>query len=389
MSEKKKKFNEADFTLKAGNAWSHNFLNQKTWHPLSYQNQKRKWIAEQEHAVKERFKQQRAKEFEQELEFFRNTEQLTGGEKESVRAKQSLSFMYQRPPGYDAVSASQAKEADEAKEQGLPVGTAEAPVTDESIRPTLSAMLATPDCSATGGDPFAGGLVVRGNVASRDSTGRLQARTRDVFGRAVATSDQFPILKNAPRHDVGDTTAVRPRPFALELRNVRCLRCGMYGHSSGDRECPMKGVNPADAERQQREDPLAAVNATLRGAGGSSWELKQTVGLVPARGGYKPTDENQQILAPDPEELLALGEGGPGGAVGGTPETDEIFAQLTEKQKKKLLKIYKSEKKKERKEEKKRRKVEKRKEKKRSKHEHRSSRKSSSSSSSSSSSDDE
>ena len=41
---------EVDFKLKSGNAWSHNFLNQKHWHPLSYPNQKRKWIAEQKHA---------------------------------------------------------------------------------------------------------------------------------------------------------------------------------------------------------------------------------------------------------------------------------------------------------------------------------------------------
>ena len=41
---------EVDFKLKSGNAWSHNYLNQKHWHPLSYPNQKRKWIAEQKHA---------------------------------------------------------------------------------------------------------------------------------------------------------------------------------------------------------------------------------------------------------------------------------------------------------------------------------------------------
>lgn len=31
----------------AGTAWSHGFLNQKPWHPLSFRNQQRKWEAEQ------------------------------------------------------------------------------------------------------------------------------------------------------------------------------------------------------------------------------------------------------------------------------------------------------------------------------------------------------
>lgn len=45
---------EVDFKTKAGTAWSHSFLNQKPWHPLSYPNQRRKWIAEQSHAQRER-----------------------------------------------------------------------------------------------------------------------------------------------------------------------------------------------------------------------------------------------------------------------------------------------------------------------------------------------
>lgn len=38
---------EVDFKTKSGTAWSHSYLNQKPWHPLSYPNQRRKWIAEQ------------------------------------------------------------------------------------------------------------------------------------------------------------------------------------------------------------------------------------------------------------------------------------------------------------------------------------------------------
>lgn len=45
---------EVDYKTKAGTAWSHSYLNQKPWHPLSYPNQRRKWIAEQTHAQRER-----------------------------------------------------------------------------------------------------------------------------------------------------------------------------------------------------------------------------------------------------------------------------------------------------------------------------------------------
>lgn len=55
-------FTEVDYKTKAGVAWSHNYLNQKPWHPMSYPNQRRKWIAEQEHAVQAQQKEVAAKE---------------------------------------------------------------------------------------------------------------------------------------------------------------------------------------------------------------------------------------------------------------------------------------------------------------------------------------
>lgn len=45
---------EVDYKTKSGTAWSHSYLNQKPWHPLSYPNQRRKWIAEQIQAQHQR-----------------------------------------------------------------------------------------------------------------------------------------------------------------------------------------------------------------------------------------------------------------------------------------------------------------------------------------------
>lgn len=53
---------EVDYKTKAGTAWSHSYLNQKPWHPLSYPNQRRKWIAEQTHSQRQRRQEEVARE---------------------------------------------------------------------------------------------------------------------------------------------------------------------------------------------------------------------------------------------------------------------------------------------------------------------------------------
>lgn len=50
------------------------------------------------------------------------------------------------------------------------------------------------------------------------------------------------------------------RPFGIEIRNVKCLRCGNYGHQSGDRECPLKdAIMPNEVSRLKRDDPLTVI----------------------------------------------------------------------------------------------------------------------------------
>ncbi|PIA50428.1 hypothetical protein AQUCO_01300875v1 [Aquilegia coerulea] len=258
---------EVDFKEKAGTAWSHNFLNQKPWHPLSYPNQRRKWIAEQTDAQRQRRKDEVAREFAQEQEFFRQTALISKKEKEKVEIMKAVSFMYVRPPGYNAESAKAAELEDERRRS------------EGSCPPQSST----------------DGVTAPSSIPPEE---KKKPRPKDVFGRALPTEEEFDVLKNAPRMETG--LPARVKPFGIEVRNVKCLRCGNYGHQSGDRECPLKdAIMPNEENRLKRDDPLTSIIAHADSSEPLKWELKQKPGISPPRGGFKPDDPNQQIVAED------------------------------------------------------------------------------------------
>nr|XP_027082958.1 uncharacterized zinc finger CCHC domain-containing protein At4g19190-like [Coffea arabica] len=265
---------EVDYKTKAGTAWSHSYLNQKPWHPLSYPNQRRKWIAEQTHAQRERRAEEVAREYAQEQEFFRQSALISKKEKEKMETMKAVSFMYVRPPGYNAESAKAADMADERKKQEQ-------------------------EQNNTSQGPFEHGASTSMKHESLPSSEeKKKPRPKDVFGRALPTEEQFEVLKNAPRLETG--VAGRSKPFGVEIRNVKCLRCGNFGHQSGDRECPLKdAIMPSEENRLKRDDPLTAIQALTDVNEPLKWELKQKPGLSPVRGGFRADDPNQQIVAED------------------------------------------------------------------------------------------
>ncbi|GMQ03862.1 hypothetical protein CsSME_00049502 [Camellia sinensis var. sinensis] len=229
---------EVDFKTKSGTAWSHSYLNQKPWHPLSYPNQRRKWIAEQTHVQRERRAEEVAREFAHEQEFFRQAALVSKKEKEKMEMMKAVSFMYVRPPGYNPESAQAAEIADERKNQEQ-----SNPQKDPSVGGASTSM------------PLEG---MPGRDRPRDE--KKKPKPKDVFGRALPTEEQFEILKNAPRMETG--APARVKPFGVEVRNVKCLRCGNFGHQSGDRECPLKdAIMPNEESRLKRDDPLTAMMA--------------------------------------------------------------------------------------------------------------------------------
>lgn len=267
---------EVDFKTKSGTAWSHSYLNQKPWHPLSYPNQRRKWIAEQTHVQRERRAEEVAREFAHEQEFFRQAALVSKKEKEKMEMMKAVSFMYVRPPGYNPESAQAAEIADERKNQEQ-----SNPQQDPSVDGASTSM------------PLEG---MPGRDRPRDE--KKKPKPKDVFGRALPTEEQFEILKNAPRMETG--APARVKPFGVEVRNVKCLRCGNFGHQSGDRECPLKdAIMPNEESRLKRDDPLTAMMAHTDSSEPLKWELKQKPGMSPPRGGFNPDDPNQQIVAED------------------------------------------------------------------------------------------
>ncbi|XP_062096774.1 uncharacterized zinc finger CCHC domain-containing protein At4g19190 [Humulus lupulus] len=272
FSSETSKGGEVDYKTKSGTAWSHSYLNQKPWHPLSYPNQRRKWIAEQTHANHERRAEEVAREYAQEQEFFRQAAMVSKKEQEKLEIMKAVSFMYVRPPGYNAESAKAAEIAEERK-------------LEEQSNPNVDGPSTSMPSESIPG---------KGQLAEE----KKKRRPKDVFGRSLPTGEEFEILKNAPRMETG--VAGRAKPFGVEIRNVKCVRCGTFGHQSGDRECPLKDViMPNEQSRLKRDDPLTAILAHIDPSEPLKWELKQKPGISPPRGGFKLDDPNQQIVAED------------------------------------------------------------------------------------------
>lgn len=259
-----------------GKAWTHGFLNQKFWHPMSFRNQEKLFKAEQEAETAKKRKEDAAKEFSEEQEFFKNTELLSAADRTSLRNKQQLAFMYQKPPGYEAMlekEKAQAKEAKEAEERER----LRAEETEARLKAGLPPL--NPE-----------------EIAKR----REHKMKKDMYGRRVLTGDEMPELKHAPKAD--GVELARVQMLGKELKAIQCMRCGGFGHNGTDKECPMHNFNPNDEFRLKLEDPLSLMKAREALTKMRKFELKTPMtgsGRSPTRGGGDPNAANQQLLHDD------------------------------------------------------------------------------------------
>eukprot|EP01105_Mastigella_eilhardi_P005588 TRINITY_DN17250_c0_g1_i1.p1 TRINITY_DN17250_c0_g1~~TRINITY_DN17250_c0_g1_i1.p1 ORF type:complete len:367 (-),score=132.44 TRINITY_DN17250_c0_g1_i1:82-1062(-) len=261
-------------------------------------------MAEEKRKDDEKRQKQRAREYTEEQEYWRNMELVhstSHGEEKVALSKEAqqhaLQFMYAPPPGLKL----------EPKPSAQPLMTRE----EEKFKERK--------------DHFAG------------------------------------LLKNAPTEGkYTENLNVNYKPLGIELRHVRCTRCGAWGHTGIDRECPLRDFNPKDAERQQHEDPMAAI----------AKQQHQQSAVVPAAAATVTASAAAPVTLAHPQPqlqplamiiptsatvalseklLLKTGEWGPTGSgenqvlVPSDEESDpeKIFmASLTKKQKKLLLKRF-------------------------------------------------
>lgn len=299
--------------------------------------------AERAAAARARRDADAAREFAENAEFFKNTEALAAKDRASARYKRELAFMYQKPPGFDA-----ALEREKAEKAEAAARDAEAARGAEETAARVAAGL--PPLSAE-------------QIARR----KKRKMRRDADGRNIAAADAFPELAGAPRvaprGGGGDADGVGARPLGVQIRATQCLRCGGFGHASGDRECTMRAHNPNDAFRAKTEDPLALMRAREALAASREFQLTRAAhasGRSPTRGGVDPSAANQQLLLGDDAygDELGVGDesdderavptagrpfaGGKDGDDGRSPRAGVLLASLPREERRRLIREFKA-----------------------------------------------
>ena len=255
------------------------FLSKKYFNPANFSNQKKVWEAEQRAEKDAKSAKERAEQLKRE----RDDEELAkarGGKAGGDRA--ALSFMYAVPPGMaderkkdDSEDAFGLQGSDDdrkpAAEMSAPAGdtsciTQRQPGDDDAAA-AFRAMLAghqrsggdgDQDMSQTGPsnalvgseyDPSADQK--KPSALTGDNRTQLEKAVgrRDAYNTSLTLEEQvarFPSLANAPMKPgmKADNVSVSFKPLGAEIRNVKCLKCGVWGHSKGDRECHLSGWNP-------------------------------------------------------------------------------------------------------------------------------------------------
>lgn len=127
----------------------------------------------------------------------------------------------------------------------------------------------------------------------------------------------------APRESYcKNSSEIIDQPFAIEVRNVRCMRCKQWGHLNTDRVCPLFGQS---FTKEPTTNDMTAVDQVQKNLQKEGLALKRGSDLdrftsVFSKAKKALTDVSKQ--ASDEEDCLAM----------------EFLKNLTEKQREKLLK---------------------------------------------------
>lgn len=266
------------------------FLTKKNFNPANWTNQKAVWEARQKKAHEEKAVRERQEQLKVEKED-EQFARVRGGDHSGDQA--ALKFMYGAPPGLDDKKGRDDDiligRTDDVLAQGRNSGDDDAAVrfrmlfattttTTTSSKPAADAAITTqcdPDEAALQG--YGNEEMASGNGNGNSKNDELDTRTalEKAVGRRAATGlslnqqiERFPQLKNAPMAEgmAGTNVHVTFKPLGGSIRNIRCLKCGEWGHSKGERVCKLSGWNPF----QLTSDRISADNnARLRAVCGT------------------------------------------------------------------------------------------------------------------------
>lgn len=145
---------------------------------------------------------------------------------------------------------------------------------------------------------------------------------------------QYPFLANAPLEGAYVADAQHTlHPIGIVLRNIKCAKCGLYGHRQDERACPLLGLTTKEQELQAlKEDPVTKMKQQSDG----KFALKRVDD--PIVGGIRADDPNMQMLESDKESSSDSSN---------SESEDEMhqsfLESLSKSQMKALLKEYKRE----------------------------------------------
>ena len=241
------------------------FLSKKGFNPHNQVNRKNVWEAQQ--ASKQ--EKERIRQRQEQLRREREDEELCAARHGGDGSQAQLRFMYDAPPGM-----ADKKTEGEAKPTESSSDVTQIQPGDDAAAAAFRRMLAKasqgePDNKEEDEEEFNAnaeeaklsfGPVLQGSTLDAneqqqpgDEIKNLSALEKAVGrkdrGGALTLEEQvarFPQLKNAPMAKGMSSTDVNVsfKPLGSQLRNVKCLACGVWGHSRGDRECSKSGWDP-------------------------------------------------------------------------------------------------------------------------------------------------
>lgn len=91
----------------------------RPWHPANFRNQVKVWEAEQRELEVEKRRKITREEYQREQEYEHTLSMLSDEERRKYKERQSVSFLYQKPPGFQdsAAGETQTSEAPESVEE--------------------------------------------------------------------------------------------------------------------------------------------------------------------------------------------------------------------------------------------------------------------------------